>query len=106
MSEGADTITRAEAVEIASEAAQAVARELRAELVLALTPLTPAAPAEDEASATAALALAAHALLRGDGSAAELHLAVRAVFGPHTGVVLDAVRSLGPRATPVTERTA
>ena len=103
MSEAPETITRAEAVEIAADAAQAVARELRAEFTLALTPPS---PAEDEGSATAALALAAHALLRGDGSAAELHLAVRAVFGPHTGVVLDAVRSLGPRATPVTERTA
>ena len=100
MSEAPDTLTRAEAVEIATGAAQAVARELRAEFALATTP---PAPAEDEGSATAAMALAAHALMRGDGSAAEFTLAARGVFGPHTAVVLDAVRRLGPRPATVKE---
>lgn len=103
MTDAPDGVTRTEAVEIATEAAQAVARELRAEFTLALTP---PAPAEDESSATAAMALAAHALMRGDGSAAEFTLAMRCVFGPHTTVVLDAIRRLGPRSTPNVTRTA
>lgn len=98
-----DTITRAEAVEIASEAAQAVARELRAEFTLALTP---PAPAEDEGSATAAVAIAAYALASGTGSAAEFKLALRSVFGQHTAVILTAVGALGPRIIPVKEATA
>ena len=103
MSEAPDTVTRAEAVEIASDAAQALARELRAEFALALTP---PAPAEDDGSATAAMALAAHALMRGDGSAAEFKLALRSVFGPHTAVVLTAVGALSPRIIPVKEANA
>lgn len=100
MSEAPDTVTRAEAVEIAADAAQAVARELRAEFALATTP---PAPAEDEGSATARMALAAHALIRGDGSAAEFNVALRDVFGPHAAIVLDAVRRLGPRPATIKE---
>ena len=96
-----DAITRAEAVEIAADAAQAVARELRAEFALATTP---SAPAEDEGSATSNMAIAAYALVNGTGSAAEMTLAMRNVFGPHTIVVLDAVRRLGPHPIPAVER--
>ena len=103
MSEATDPITRAEAIEIASEIAQAVARELRAEFTLALTP---PAPAEDEGSTAAAMAIAAYALASGTGSAAEFKLAMRSVFGPHTAVVLTAVGALGPRIIPVKEATA
>ncbi len=102
MTDAPDTVTRAEVVEIAAEAVQAVARELRAEFALATTP---PAPAEDEGSATSGMALAAHALVGGTGSAAEFTLALRNVFGPHAAVVLDAARRLGPRSTTVKEAT-